>query len=126
MKADINFLKNYIPKGELSCLLDSAKGEEGEFFRELLAETEQKIRAVPPLYANEEIGLEAPIRLHYFGGGIDFYISELDQDTGEAFGIGSIYEKELGALSIPEIVATNRLELDLYWNDKTTLKEILN
>ena len=126
MNADINFLKNYIPRDELSNLLASTKGEEGEFFLELLAETEQKIRAVPPLYANEEIGLDAPIRLHYFGGGIDFYISELDPETGEAFGIGSIFEKELGALSISEIVATNRLELDLYWDDKTTLKEILN
>lgn len=52
------------------------------------------------------------------------------KDTGEAFGFtclgGDMGNAELGYVSIPEIVATNRLELDLYWNDEKTLKDVMH
>lgn len=129
MNANIGFLKRYLPQSELASLMHSARGEEGEYFVSLLKSTEQAIRSVPPLYASENLGADARVRLHYFGGAHDIWITELDQETGEAFGytcIGGDFDNaELGYVSIPEIVATDRLELDLYWNDEKTLKDIM-
>lgn len=130
MNANIGFLKQYLPKSELASLMHSARGEEGEYFVSLLKSTEQAIRAVPPLYANEHLGTDARVRLHYFGGAHDIWITELDHETGEAFGFtclgGDWDNAELGYVSIPEIVATDRLELDLYWNDEKTLKDVMH
>ena len=130
MKANIKFLKRYLPASELASLMHSARGEEGEYFVNLLKSTEQTIRSVPPLYANEHLGTDARIRLHYFGGANDIWITELDHDTGEAFGFtclgGDWDNAELGYVSIPEIVATDSLELDLYWSDEKTLKDVMH
>lgn len=126
---DLQFLRKYVPLSELSLLCAQMDGEEGEFFRELLEETEAKIRAVPPLYANEELGKKAPVALHYFGGASDYWITELDQETGDAFGFACVNgdwdSAELGYVSIPEIVATNLFKLDLYWDDTTTLVDVM-
>lgn len=130
MKANIGFLKRYLPRVELASLMQGAKGEECEYFVSLLNNTERAIRAVPPLYTNEHLGTDARVRLHYFGGSHDIWITELDHETGEAFGFtclgGDMGNAELGYVSIPEIVATNRLELDLYWNDEKTLKDVMH
>lgn len=130
MNENIGFLKRYLPKSELASLMHSVRGEEGEYFVNLLKSMEQTIKAVPPLYDNEHLGTDARVRLHYFGGANDIWVTELDHDTGEAFGFtclgGDMGNAELGYVSIPEIVATNRLELDLYWNDEKTLKDVMH
>lgn len=120
---NLDFLKRYIPKGELISLIDSIQAEEGHYFKELLAETERRIRSVPPLYFNEELGMDAVVKLHYFGGASDFWITELDHDHLLGFGsacmTGDIADAELGYIPIAEIVKTDLLNLDLYWQEKT-------
>lgn len=129
MKADISYLKKYMPPSELKCLLEFSRGEAGEVYERILAEIEQKIRNVPPIYANEELGTDASIALHYFGGATDIWISELDQETGEGFGYiclnGDTGNAELGYISIPEIVKTDMLELDLHWDGIKRLKDVM-
>ncbi len=129
MSANIGFLKNYVPKSELLALVHNTRGEEGEYFKELLEDTEMAIRAVPPIYGARDKGTEARVLLHYFGGATDFWITELDPETGDAFGFaclnGDRPNAELGYSNVFEIVSTDRLELDLYWDDTTTLKDVM-
>lgn len=126
--ADLDFLKLYVPPMELACLLDGLQSEEKEYFVELLDHIEKEIRDTPPLYANEELGLNAPIRLHYFGGPCNFWITEVDPEERIAFGYaclsGDAQDAELGYISIPEILETGRIELDLHWDKSKTLADV--
>lgn len=125
---DIEFLKNYVPAFELKSLIANLHGEEGEHFKELLAKITAQIKSVPPLYANEEIGLKGIVKLHYFAGATDFWISEIDPVERLAFGYtclnGDTDNAELGYISIPEIISVNIMQLDLYWQEKT-LEEVI-
>jgi hypothetical protein len=48
--------------------------------------TSSLIRTIPPLYATEAVPLEDKVlHAHYFVGGCDWYIAELDPETGDAF-----------------------------------------
>lgn len=73
---------------------------------------------MPLLYVNEKVGLKALVKLHYFIGTTDLWISDLDQEEGFAFGYaclnGDRENAELGYISIPEFLACDgHLELDL-------------
>lgn len=129
MKETIEFLRNYVPKSQMAYLVELTMGEEGEHFRKLLEETRKRIEETPPLYANEELGTKALVRLHYFGGSTDIWLSELDEENGIAFGYtclnGDYQNAELGYVRISEIMACDgRIELDLYWGDKP-LEEVM-
>lgn len=130
MQDTINFLQNYIPKMELRTLVSGVrKNGKDSFIAEKLKDIEKAIKAMPPIYTNEHLGKDAPIKLHYFGGATDIWLSELDRENREGFGLtclnGDTECAELGYVSIAEIISTPFLELDLYWNDKTTFKDVL-
>ncbi len=123
------FLKNYIPPMELAALKEHAKGEEKEHFAKLLGEVEKKIKSMPKMYdLAEKEAADISIGMHYFGGANDFWIFELDQEEkiGMAFVClnGDTWNAEIGSVYIPEILDISFLELDLYWNEKTTLAEV--
>lgn len=63
----------------------------------------------PALYATE--GVEEPVaQAHFFScaSGWDWYMTELDPATGEAFGLVRGFEAEWGYFSIREMEALNR------------------
>ena len=78
---------------------------------------------VPALYAQDGKGSEAIIYAHYFScfNGWDWYMTEYDPETREAFGIVKGFETEMGYFSIEEFESINRsrgfnvIERDLYW-----------
>ncbi len=96
---------------------------------------------IPGLYATEKqpVG-ERTVHLHYFTSAADFWIVELEQSTGTAFGYvclgdpsmaewGSIYLPELQEVyKPPELVAPNMIrppvivERDLWWTPKPAAK----
>lgn len=140
---DAEFLRKYVPNNELRSLLEGTRGEEGAYFAELIQKTIEMIKNVPPLGSNEEIGLQAPVKLHYFGGGSDWWITELDPDDRIAFGFvclnGMTDCAELGYISIEELLSVSfpveincigeaeaskrfmarcEVELDLHWKEK--------
>ncbi len=124
-----DFLKDYIPPMELAALKEHAQGEEKEHFVELLSEVEQQIKTMPPYGAlSEKEAKDIPIGMHYFGGATDFWIFELDREDkiGMAFVClnGDIDNAEIGSVYIPEILGIRFMELDLYWNEKTTLANV--
>ena len=127
---NISFLKKYVPAEELAEITGHRTSEDKEFFEDKLQEIEQRIKAIPPLYGNEDKGLKgSQVHLHYFFGGTDIYISELDPESGTAFGFtclnGDKYNAELGYQYIPEIIAIKGMNLDLYWDNGTTLADIM-
>lgn len=71
--------------------------------------TEEIAKTVPSLY--EQDGADDPIvHVHYFScvNGWDWYLTEYDPRTGEAFGLVEGYDDELGYFSIKEMAELNR------------------
>jgi hypothetical protein len=77
----------------------------------------------PKLYETDGQGYEALAVAHYFScfNGWDWYLTEYDPETGEAFGLVKGLETELGYFSIREFEELNRrkglnvIERDAYW-----------
>ena len=71
--------------------------------------TEELAKCLPPLYATE--GERDPVALvHYFSplNGWDWYLTEYDAGTGEAFGLVRGFETEWGYFSVREMEELNR------------------
>ena len=98
-------------------------GEEREFFVNKMDEMKAVIQAMPVTYSQSELGDEAVAYLHYFMGGMDWYITEKDVEgdgTVQAYGMVDLgYGPECGYISIKEIVeSVHYLDLDLHWQPK--------
>ena len=67
----------------------------------------EALTATPLLRATEHVPLGAKIvHLHFFIGGCDWYVAELDDETWEAFGyanLGDPQNAEWGYFSLPEL-----------------------
>lgn len=133
MAENINwdFLKDYIPRMELLALQEHVKGEEKAHFVELLSRVEKQIKDMPKMYdLAEKEASEITIGMHYVGGATDFWIFELDQEEkiGMAFVClnGDTWNAEIGSVYIPEILSARIMELDLYWDEKKTLQEVMD
>ncbi|MDA3898706.1 MAG: hypothetical protein PF482_21405 [Desulfobacteraceae bacterium] len=124
-------LKDFIGKDQLDVLSAMLNGEEGEFFKEKLADIKKAIESMPGPYGTEGQGMQMKAFLHYFTGGSDWYIFEKDNVENEpqlqAFGFACIncdeQNAELGYINISEIIASD-VELDLYYKPET-LEDIL-
>jgi hypothetical protein len=80
----------------------------------------------PALYAQDGKGREAIVHAHYFIGGCDWYATEYDPATGEAFGWAELFPGggELGYFSLAELDAVRvgplgfRVEYELDWEPR--------
>lgn len=128
---DLQFLAKFIPPMELKTLKGNLRGEEGEYFRGMLVDLEKRIRNMPALRTEKD--LDAPVYLHYFIGGCDWWISSLDPEDMIGYGYAVLNQDwenaESGDIWLPEIIDLRsgpfQAELDLYWNTKTTLREVM-
>lgn len=116
------FLKSFMPKMELDTIWQNCKGEEGQHFIDTLRTFSERIHSMPVIYETDGQGLDAIAYLHYFNGGMDWYITEKDKIKNEpqwqAFGLAAIgYEPTLGYISIQELIQNN-VELDLYFKPR--------
>lgn len=96
------------------------QSEESDFFATTVDEVANIVADTPDLYSQENAGEKAIVRLHYFLGNYDAWITELNLGTGEAFGKASFEgasEAEYGYISLQELF-DNNVELDLYWTPK--------
>lgn len=123
-------LKHFISKEQLSVIREACKGEEGEYFRDMLKRLESTIEAMPKPYETEGQGDQAKAILHYFLGGSDWYITERDssEEQEQAFGFaclnGDTWNAEMGYISIRELIELG-VEFDLYYKPET-IAEIKN
>ena len=113
-------LREFIGPAQMRVLAMNCRGEEGEWFRNRLAEIAELITKMPKTYETDGEGDKAVAHLHYFTSGWDFYITEKDTNPGQhqAFGLVAGFEIELGSISIPELLGCGA-EIDLYWEPKT-------
>lgn len=88
-------------------------------------------KKVPALGATDEQGEDALVVLHYFVGGCDWYITEADLETGEAFGWAEILPGggEWGYTNLVELEGVLAqglwpVERDCYWDPKP-MREVL-
>ena len=70
--------------------------------------TEELAEGLPPLYATEGEG-DLVALVHYFSclNGWDWYLTEYDPETGEAFGFVRGFETEWGYFSLREMEELN-------------------
>lgn len=93
------------------------------------AETMQKMitkaieQKAPRLYETDGQGMQAVAVAHFFScfNGWDWYLTEYDPESGEAFGLVCGLDRELGYFSLAEFERINRtkglnvIERDMYW-----------
>jgi len=96
------------------------------------------LRSVPAIHACEGEGFDALVRVHYFLGGWDWWITELDPATLEAFGFvrsPMCPDGEWGTVDLLELATTDApvrmrseggavafrqpVERDCYWQPRT-------
>jgi len=84
---------------------------------------------IPALYGTDSVPAEDKIVwLHYFSAASDHYITELDPETGEAFGYAKLASfpegAEWGYVYLPELEQVNVshglviVERDMHWEPK--------
>ena len=118
---DVMTLRRIAGPDQVAAILEGGTGEEGEFFREKIAEYAERFLTMPKVYEQDGKGDEAVAYLHYFTGGMDWYITERDtiEIQDQAFGLADLgCGAELGYISIVELIQ-NGVELDLHWEPKT-------
>jgi hypothetical protein len=122
----IEYVRPFIPKQQFGVMLSGLRGEERGFFREAFRSLDATVRAMPVTYEQSELGDQAVVHLHYFTGGMDWWITEKDMDGGtpQAFGMVDLgHGPELGYISIDELRGMPEMNIDLHW-EPVTLAEV--
>ena len=111
-------LAKIVPRQQFQVMLESK--EEYPYMIENIKEAYENI---PPIYGQDGKGKNAVVWMHYFAGGSDWYITELDKKENRAFGYvilnGDVEMSELGYISIDELTSYDVVNLDLYWSVQT-------
>jgi hypothetical protein len=96
--------------------------------KQLLQGLQEDLQKTPQLYGQDGKFKNSVAYLHYFSSASDWYVTELDKETREAFGYtvlqGDYQNAEFGYIPITQIVQVNNIEIDLHWKYKT-INEIL-
>ena len=123
------YLKMFMSSDQRHAMLDMIKGEEGEYFVEVVNSLTKRIQEMPVTYATDGQGGDAIVYLHYFRGSINAWVTERDvgvkfedgtrDDTQtQAFGrVDMGHGSELGYIAINQLIEYG-IELDLYWTPK--------
>lgn len=92
-------------------------------FDELIAELAQQVRETPDLNSQNSI-----IRLHYFYGGSDWWITQIDLEHRLGYGFvclnGDWQCAEYGTVSIEELCSLDVVNIDLYWTPQALLEVV--
>lgn len=114
-------LRPFMSVSQMKAVSDSMRGEEKQFFIDKMVEMAGIIGAMPETYGQDGKGDDAIAYLHYFMGGMDWYITEKDMEAEQlqAFGLADLgHGGELGYISIVELVGSGA-ELDFHFQQKT-------
>ena len=117
---DVMFLRRFMSAQQIQCLLDGIGGEERGYFLSTIQSLAQQIRSMPQTHQTDGQGDQAVAYLHYFKGGMDWYITERDMEPVQlqAFGIADLgYGAELGYIDLVAITRAGA-EMDFNWEAK--------
>jgi hypothetical protein len=109
-------LSGFIGRSQLLTLTHALRGEEGPHFEEILRAVADRIAGAPRTYQTDGQGAQARAVLHYFKGGCDWWIVELDPVAGIWRRIPRL-RAGAGYISIPELLRAGA-ELDLYFTPR--------
>ncbi len=124
-----------VPKPQLAYLneLKRQGGEDAVEMEDVLINVIEAYKYMPNIYEQDGKGYNAVVRIHYFVGGTDWYITEMDKITGEMYGFtvlnGDYEMAEFGYIDSEFLIDNNlpplsKPQLDFYWNYQT-INEIL-
>ena len=138
LNSETGFFRHWMGRSQRMAIAQAIRGEEEEYFVNLLIDLKYFIENMPRTYETEKLQMkDKVVHLHYFGGSVDAWIVERDVGDSkyqaeigpqhQAFGPitlsgESIGESEWGYISIQELI-DNGVELDLYWTPKP-VKEV--
>lgn len=98
--------------------------------RDMLSNVVKAYKDIPSLYKQDGKGYNAVAYLHYFVGGVDWWVTEYDRSTGKMFGLSSLNDDwTLGYFNVSffknnDLSPLQKPELDFYFKYQT-LNEIL-
>ena len=126
----VKTLSGFIGRQQLKAIDEGCRGEESQYFIDKLVEMAGVVSTMPMTYGQDGLGEQAVAHLHYFRGGMDWYITEKDMgapcdhmEQRQAYGLADLGQgAECGYISIKELIEMN-VELDLHFTP-TTLVEI--
>lgn len=121
-------LNQFIGENQLACMRDACRGEEGQYFRDMITNLKKTIAGMPKTYETDDmLTIDKVATLHYFKGGSDWYIIEKDAGSPDdpeqgiqrhAYGFaclnGDTDNAEFGYIAIDELIHYG-VELDLYY-----------
>lgn len=120
-----SILPNFIGVEQLAAIQEGTKGEECQYFAYKMLELAHLFESMPKTGDQAGKGDDAIVYLHYFRGGMDWYITERDieEEQLQAFGMADLGcgFPEVGYISILEIIGGG-VELDFFWKPKTLAK----
>jgi hypothetical protein len=115
----VKVLKKFVSPAQLNVWASGIRTEERKFFFEKMEEFVERFNTMHKTYEQDGKGDDAIVHLHYFRGGMDWYITERDMEDEQhqAFGLCCIDIAEMGYVSIEELKSIGA-ELDMYWTPK--------
>jgi len=129
---NLKAITNFVGLNQIACIIEGLKGEEKNFFAEQVEKIATTIAEMPKTMETDGQGDKVKAILHYFKGGMDWYVTEKDVGCPDdkiqgiqhqAFGLVNLgMGFSLGYISIQELIENN-IELDMYFTT-CTLEEV--
>jgi hypothetical protein len=116
-----------VPSQQVAFLMEIDDATE---IMDMLSNVVKAYEDIPSLYKEEGKGYNAVAYLHYFVGGVDWWVTEYDKSTGEMFGLSNLNnEWNLGYFNVSffknnDLSPLQKPELDFYFKYQT-INEIL-
>ena len=110
----------FLGENQSSALKQVISGEDGELIAHKIDDLFNLIGNMPSTYGQDGLGEQSIAYLHYFGGGMDAYITEKDSGKKQIQVFGLVYfgnNSQLGYMPLAEL--TDGMELELFWTPKT-------
>lgn len=115
-------LRGFMSNSQKSAVQFGLNGEEKAFFQDKMIELADIVRTMPKVYGQDGKGDQAIAYLHYFKGGMNWYITEKDSEAEQlqAFGLADLGQgfPEIGYINLVEVTQIGA-ELDFNWKPKT-------
>ena len=118
----IDTFRQFVGPAQRGAIYSAMRGEESKYFCALVRDLIAHLETMPATYAQDGMGEDAVVHLHYFTSGADWYITEKDSEPEQhqAFGLADLFGDggELGYISVIELLA-HGAELDLHFAPRT-------
>ena len=114
----LSSIEKIIPKSQIESLNQIFRGEESMFALETVIKLSDTFQTMHKTCEQDGMGKKAIAHLHYFTGGMDWYITEKDMgdEQIQAFGSANLgHGAELGYINLEELAANN-VEIDFHFD----------